>query len=176
MVQLRLKGVDDRTLIQTAEQALSICEDAGAALVINDRADVCALIGAHGVHVGWDDLPADAARRIVGPDAWVGVSTHDPDELAAALALKPDYVGYGPIWESPTKAGLRDARGLRALQAIVAQAGDVPVVAIGGITTAERVAAVIDAGAACAAVLSAVSGAADMPAAARALAEAAGRP
>lgn len=144
--------------------------------MINDRADVCALVGADGVHVGWDDLPAAAVRQIVGPDAWVGVSTHDPAELTRALSAGPDYVGYGPVWESPTKAGERDARGLQALGAIARAAGSTPVVAIGGLTTPARVAQAIAAGATAAAVLSAVSAAADMTAAARALAEAAHRP
>ncbi len=171
-VQLRLKGVDDRTLLSVAERALRICRDVGVALVINDRADVCALVGADGVHLGWDDLPPEAARDVVG-DAWVGVSTHDPAKLARALAAGPDYVGYGPVWESPTKEGLRDARGLQALAAIVAGAGQTPVVAIGGITEPARVARVMRAGAASAAVLSAVSGAADMREATRRLAQAA---
>ena len=142
--------------------------------MINDRADVAAMVGAAGVHVGWHDLPPHAAREIVGPDAWVGVSTHNPDELARALACAPDYVGFGPIWETSSKSGLCDAQGLSALHRVRRVAGPVPVVAIGGITTTQRAADAIRAGAAAVAVISAVSAAADMRAAVRDLVHALG--
>ena len=102
----------------------------------------------------------------------MGVSTHDPEGVVAAVSAGADYLGFGPVWDSPTKPGVRKARGVSALARAVELAGDVPVVAIGGITDAERVTAALRAGACGAAVLSAVSRASDMRLAARWLARA----
>ena len=173
---LRVKEPPDRALCSLARAAREICREAGVIFIVNDRADVAALVGADGVHVGDSDLPPEAARAIVGPDRWVGVSTHDPEGLAAAVAAGADYVGYGPVWESPTKVGVRPSRGVTALARAVELAGDVPVVAIGGITEPDRVTAALRAGACAAAVLSAVSHAPDMRSAARRLARAAEAP
>lgn len=159
-----------------ARAAAEICRAAGVIFIVNDRADIAALVGADGVHVGASDLPPEAAREIVGPDRWVGVSTHDPEGVVAAVAAGADYLGYGPVWDSPTKAGVRKPRGVDALARAVALAGDVPVVAIGGVTEPDRVAEALRAGACAAAVLSAVSHASDMRSAARWLARAAEAP
>ncbi len=122
---------------------------------MNDRVDVARLVGAGmGVHLGEADLPAAAARAILPPDAPIGVSTHDPEAAARAFALGDvDYVAFGPVYESPTKA-VRAARGLDAL-ARVAAGKTKPLVAIGGITL-ERLDAVWDAGADTAAMIGAL--------------------
>lgn len=176
-VQLRVKpGVmGDGELLDLCVQATARCRNAGVLLLVNDRADLAALAGADGVHVGWDDLPPAAAREIVGPDRLVGVSAHDVGELRRALQEGADYVGYGPVYASVTKAGVRAPRGLDALAAAVAIAaqarapggGGVPVVAIGGITDPDRAVAALRAGAAAAAVLSGVCRASDPASAAR---------
>jgi thiamine-phosphate pyrophosphorylase len=124
---------------------------AGARLVVNDRADVARLAGADGVHVGQDDLSAYDVRRIVGDEAIVGVSTHDPDQLAAAARSTASYLAVGPIYGTTTKATGYEARGLDLVRR--AAAFGRPVVAIGGITLAHA-RDVLGAGAASVAVIS----------------------
>jgi thiamine-phosphate pyrophosphorylase len=105
----------------------------GARLIVNDRADVAAIVGAGGVHVGQEDLPVEAARKICGGAVWVGVSTHNLEQLRAADATSADYIAVGPIFATGTKLNpdpvvglefLRSARGITRK----------PLVAIGGIT------------------------------------------
>ena len=105
----------------------------GALLIVNDRPDVAAAIEADGVHLGQDDVPISVARAIMGPERWVGVSTHDLDEAAAAVDAGADYLGVGPIFETSSKVGALPARGLALLEA-VRRTTDRPLVAIGGIT------------------------------------------
>jgi len=172
-VQLRLPDAPSRDLVAIGRRVRGVCREAGVPFIVNDRADVAALLEADGVHVGQDDLPPAAAREIVGPDRWLGVSTHDLAEVDAALAAGADYLGYGPVFDSPTKAGLRTPRGTAALAEAVRRAGGVPVVAIGGITGPSQARQAAEAGAAAVAVISAVTRAPDMTAAAAALANAA---
>jgi thiamine-phosphate pyrophosphorylase len=139
----------------------------GAALFVNDRVDVAMLFGADGAHVGPEDLPALAARRLLKPPALLGVSAGTLAEAKRAVKDGADYIGVGPIFATRTKADAGAPLGTDALAAIV-RAVSVPVVAIGGIDH-ENVAAVGATGAAGAAVVSAVVSAPDMAAAARAL-------
>lgn len=106
---------------------------AGALFFVNDRPDVARAVGADGVHLGQDDLPVAAARRILGPGTLVGVSTHDLDELRAALAAGADYVGVGPVYATGSKRGALPARGVDLLRA-ARRLTRVPLVGIGGIT------------------------------------------
>ncbi len=160
--QLREKGLDDRALFARAEVFCWLCRELGKIAIINDRPDVAAAVGADGVHLGQDDLCASAARRVLGAGRIIGVSTHSPEQVSAAVGACPDYIAVGPMFSTPLKpeygvagpALLRAARGLTSL----------PLVAIGGIT-AENAGAVAEAGGRCVAVCSAVIGAAD-PAAA----------
>jgi len=168
-VQLRLKDVSGQELVEVARAVREVCRDAGVPFVVNDRADVAALVGADGVHVGPDDLPPAAARAVVGPGRWVGVSTHDPAEVEAAVAAGADYLGFGPVFDSPTKAGVRTARGTEGLAEAVRLAGGLPVVAIGGVTVPVRARRAIAAGAAAVAVISGVARAPDMISAAAGL-------
>ena len=105
IVQLRDKELTDRALLERAAVARDAAHDAGALFVLNDRPDLAVACGADGVHVGQDDVPAAVARRIVGPDTLVGLSTHAPDELAASAGEPVDYISAGPVEPTPTKPG-----------------------------------------------------------------------
>ena len=154
-VQLRDKELTDRELLRAADASAAHAKACGGLLVVNDRVDVARLAGSGaGVHLGEDDLPAAEARAILAPGAPIGVSTHDPEAAARALALDAaDYVAFGPVYASPTKTA-RPPRGLEAL-ARVAEGKTKPLVAIGGITL-ERLAEVWDAGADSAAMIGAL--------------------
>lgn len=110
-MQLREKSLDDRTLLRRAEVLLAICRDRGAPFILNDRPDLALALGADGVHVGQDDCPPAVARRILGPDAVVGLSTHAPAELDGSRDEPVDYVSAGPVTPTPTKPG-RSGTGL----------------------------------------------------------------
>jgi thiamine-phosphate pyrophosphorylase len=150
VVQLRLKGAATGDLLEAARRLVALA--AGRALVIvNDRADVAALAGADGVHVGEEDLPVAEARRVVGPDLLLGRSTRTLADGLAALAAGADHVGFGPVFETGTKAIEAAPRGLAMLREVVAGV-PAPVVAIGGITL-HTIAEVAAEGAAAAAVI-----------------------
>lgn len=171
VVQLRLKDAGAGELLNIARQARALCE--GRALfLVNDRPDVARLAGADGVHLGQDDLPVAAAREILGPGMCIGLSTHGDAEIDGALGAGADYLGFGPVFETQTKAApLPPPHGPAGLARAVRRAGALPVVAIGGITAA-NVREVARAGAHCAAAIGELSRAADPAAAARAFAEA----
>ena len=114
-------------------------------MVVNDRADVASMVGAGGVHVGQEDLPAEDARRICGPSRWVGVSTHNLEQFRAAAETSADYIAVGPVFETTTKERPEPAVGLAFLRAVRPLTRK-PVVAIGGITL-ERAAEVYQSGA-----------------------------
>src|SRR5439155_24618443 len=124
-----------------------------------DRPELALQAGADGVHVGQDDLPVDAVRRLVGPDLIVGLSTHSPEQFDAGLESGADYLSVGPIWETPTKAG-RAAAGLDYVRYAAERAGTKPWFAIGGID-ADNIGDVVAAGASRAVVVRAIRDAAD---------------
>jgi len=164
MIQLRLKDADARTLVEVARSLVKALP-AGVPLVVNDRLDVALAAGAAGVHVGPDDLPAAAIRRLVPPQFLVGASVGTDAEIA--LAQGADYVGIGPIYDTVSKADAGSAIGPVTF-ARLARACMLPAVAIGGLD-AGNAAGVMIAGAAGVAVIRAVMGSADPEAAARAL-------
>jgi thiamine-phosphate pyrophosphorylase len=134
VLQLRLPAATPRELLDVARTVLPRARAHGALFLVNDRPDVARAAGADGVHLGQDDLPIAAARRVLGPDAVIGISTHDLHQARDAAAAGADYIGVGPIFETDTKIGALPARGLdllRAVRSIVS----LPIVAIGGITT-----------------------------------------
>lgn len=151
-IQLRDKDPSSGARLRLVEAALVLTRGAGARLIVNDRADLARMAGADGVHVGQEDLAVEDVRRLLGPAAIVGVSTHDDTQLAAAAAGSADYVAVGPIYGTATKDTGYSARGLDLLRHAAQRAGK-PVVAIGGITL-ERAPDVIAAGAASVAVIS----------------------
>jgi thiamine-phosphate pyrophosphorylase len=164
-VQIREKELPDGRLLKVLEEAREVTRRLGVPLAVNDRPDLAVLVGADYVHVGQDDLPPAAVRRF---GISVGVSTHAPGELARADA---DYVGVGPVYETPTKEG-RPAVGLEYVRHAAAHAR-VPWFAIGGIDET-TVADVVDAGARRIAVVRAIGAADDPERAARVLRQALG--
>lgn len=169
LVQLRDKRADDERLVATARAARAACLDHGALLVVNDRPDLAVPAGADGVHVGQDDLGPDEARRIVGPDVLLGISTHTRDQVTAAERSAADYLGVGPVHSTPTKPG-RPAVGLE-LVGDAARICTKPFFAIGGIDS-RSIGAVLAAGGTRVAVVRAVTEADDPGAAVRTLARA----
>jgi thiamine-phosphate pyrophosphorylase len=163
VLQLRIKPrggrADAGELVRIARMARRICDNAGAALIVNDRLDVALAADADGVHLGQTDLPLAAARRISG-DLWIGVSTHDLAQVRAACEAGADYLGFGPVFATTTKHDPDPVQGLSGLHAAVAEAGGRPVVAIGGIQPAD-VAGVYAAGAHAICAISAVNDARD---------------
>jgi thiamine-phosphate pyrophosphorylase len=168
MVQLRLKDEDARTL---AEVARALVAALPVPVTVNDRVDVALAVGAAGAHLGVDDLPVRAARRIVPPGFVLGASLGADAELARVAGA--DYVGIGPVYETSSKADAGSAIGVAEFARLMRAAG-LPAVAIGGITPANA-AALFAAGAAGVAVIRAVLGSSDPEAAARALRSASGR-
>ena len=173
-LQLRAKAVGARQLEAAARALLPLCRAAGVPFCVNDRLDVALVVGADVVHLGQDDLPLADAQRVRAaagrPDMLIGFSTHNPAQAAAAAAAGADYIGFGPVFGTRSKANPDPTVGLEAL-AEVCRAVAVPVVAIGGITL-EAVAAVARAGASAAALIAAIDAAPDPHAAGRAVAAA----
>jgi thiamine-phosphate pyrophosphorylase len=158
LVQLRDKTRSMAELLPLTRALRARCRAAGALFIVNDRADLALASDADGLHVGQDDLPAAAARRILPPPMRLGVSTHDPAQARQALADGADYVAVGSMFPTPTKAGFQLVG--PDLVRRVRQEIPVPLVAIGGITEANA-ADVMSAGADAVAVISAVCGAPD---------------
>ena len=132
LLQLRQKSGSSGALFALADSVVRRAEGALTRVMVNDRADVARAAGAHGVHVGQDDLSAAEARWIVGDSAIVGVSTHTREQIDRALESPASYLAVGPIFTTSTKATGYHARGLDLVR--YAAAGGKPVVAIGGIT------------------------------------------
>ena len=164
-VQLREKDLPGRPLLALAERLRTETARTGALLLVNDRIDVALAAEADGVHLGGGSVPVQVARRLLPPEALVGVSTHAPGEVVAAAGVGADFVFFGPVYATPAKAGAPQGEG-RLREAAAAAA--IPVLAIGGIT-AERVEGVRAAGAAGVAVIRAILEAPDPGAATRAL-------
>ena len=168
MVQLRDKEADDESLLEAARVFRRACDEHGALFWLNDRPDLVEACGADGVHVGHDDMPVAAARAAVGPDLLIGLSTHSPEQLDAALAESvADQLSVGPVWETPTKEG-RPAAGLSHVRHAASVAGSYPWFAIGGIDL-DNVREVTAAGASRIVVVRAIRDAEDPHAAAAAL-------
>ncbi len=166
-VQLRDKSTSAYNLCLSAAEIQPIARKFGAAFLVNDRVDIALVSGADGAHVGPDDLPAREARKLLPRPGVLGVSVGDRTEARRAERAGADYLGVGPVFATSTKPDAGEPLGIDQLAAIVG-AVSIPVVAIGGINL-ENLALVIGAGAAGAAVVSAVATADDMAAAARAL-------
>ena len=134
IMQLRLKDAPGRDFLAAARAIAEMSRKRGATLIVNDRVDIAILAGAHGVHLGQEDLPLEAARRIAGPDRIIGISTHNLEDARAAENGGADYIGFGPMYagglrNNPAGMGLDRLREIRA-------AVKIPIVAIGGITAA----------------------------------------
>lgn len=167
-VQLREKTADTRRFVELARDLDALLRPLGVPLWINDRIDVALAAGIDHVHVGQSDMTPADVRRLMGPQAVIGLSITRPEELVAEDLARVDCLGIGPVFATATKSDAAPALGLDGLAAI-RRAGGLPVVAIGGIGPAE-VAAVRATGVEGVAVVSAIMAAADPRAAARALA------
>jgi len=171
VIQLRDKELGDDELVAKAAPFRDAAREHSALFILNDRPDLVEACGADGVHVGQEDMAVAQARRGAGPAGIVGISTHTPDEIDAAVAAagddRPDQISVGPVWETPTKPG-RPAAGLGLVRYAARRGGDVPWFAIGGID-ASNVGDVVAAGAQRVVVVRVIRDAADPEAAARTL-------
>ncbi|HEX5000254.1 MAG TPA: thiamine phosphate synthase [Terriglobia bacterium] len=132
LVQLRNKDAAPATLLAQTE-AILLAAPPGALVIVNDHVDVALIARAAGAHVGQDDLPPEAARHVLGPEAIIGVSTHNLEQALAADRAPVDYIAVGPVFETRHKASPAAALGLETL-ALICRSVTRPVVAIGGIT------------------------------------------
>jgi len=169
-VQVRERDLSTRALLALARDLRALADPATCRLLINDRADLALATDHAGVHLRSDSLPVAVARRLVGPDRLVGVSAHSGEEVLRAESEGADYVVFGPIYATPSKASFGPPVGLRELEKICARAR-VPVLGIGGIT-AERARDVRGVGAFGVAVIAAILSAPDVERAARELVDA----
>ena len=145
VLQIRLKDLDDSALIQAANAIYPICNAAGVSVIMNDRPDIAAKIGAEGAHIGQDDMDYFSSRDVLGGDAILGVTCHNSKELAfQAASSGADYVAFGAFFETSTK--LPKSRAELEILSWWQEAVEIPSVAIGGITT-DNAAQVIEAGA-----------------------------
>ena len=158
-IQLREKDLDGKQLFLLAEKVRALCARYRAALFINDRIDVARAVGADGVQLGASSLPIETARELLGADRMIGASTHSVEEAREAERRGADFVLFGPVYFTPTKAAYGAPQGLPALKKIVENVA-LPVYAIGGIKP-DNVGAVVVAGVRGVALISAVMAAID---------------
>ena len=166
MVQLRERGMSDARLLDVASRCAEICRAEDIPFIVNDRVDIALACGADGVHLGQNDMPITSVRSLVGENSIIGLSTHSPEQIEEAATLAPDYIGVGPIHETPTKEG-RKAVGVQ-LVSYASQHAAQPWFAIGGLDPG-NVAEVVRAGARGVSVLRWVGQAVDPTAAVREL-------
>ncbi|PKB74055.1 MAG: thiamine-phosphate diphosphorylase [SAR202 cluster bacterium Io17-Chloro-G8] len=164
MLQLRDKLRDKGESLPLAHDLQKLCAEAGASLILNDHADVAAIVGAAGLHVGQTDLPVEQARQVLASHQVVGRSNHEIEELVESERMGADHVAFGSIYHTDTKGVGRPPQGIERLL-LARDAAQTPLVAIGGIT-AENAAPVIEAGADAICVTAAVGSAAEPEAAA----------
>lgn len=168
LVQYRAKTASSAEMYNEALQLKALCDSFNVPLIINDRLDIAMAVGAAGVHLGQDDLPCAAARKILGEDYLIGVSAHNPSEAKAALQNGADYLGCGAVFGTATKADVKKL-GMEGLTAICWEKG-LPVVGIGGVT-ADNYREVRAAGADGAAIVSGILAQPDISATVRAIAK-----
>jgi len=139
-LQLREKNLSDRELIAISQEIIKITSGTPTNFIMNDRADLAKIVGADGLHLGQDDLTLQEAKSILGENKIFGLSTHSLEQVSIATSQNPDYIGFGPIFPTPTKAKPDPAVGLTNIRQVV-ENSPIPVVAIGGIdeTNAEEV-------------------------------------
>ena len=155
LIQLREKHLSPREFFPQAQAAIEVARRHRVKIIINDRVDIALALKADGVHLGQEDMPPQAARAILGAEALIGFSTHNPAQANSARTLPIDYLAIGPIFATSSKSNRDPVVGLAGLEQVRNAVGNLPVVAIGGITV-ENLPTVLEAGATCAAVISAV--------------------
>lgn len=155
LIQLREKHASPREFYNEAEKALRLAAKLGARIIINDRVDIALALKADGVHLGQNDLPPEAARRLLGSQSIIGFSTHTIEQAREAARMPVDYLAFGPIFGTSSKSDAHARVGLEELRRVRAAIGQTPLVAIGGIDAANA-SQVQEAGADAVAVISAV--------------------
>jgi len=160
LVQYREKEKKMGVKYEECQAIREMTREAGAAFIVNDDIELAVLVQADGVHVGQEDLPIEAVRKLVGEDMAIGLSTHSPEQARDALARGADYIGVGPIFRTQTKDDVCDPVGFEYLDYVVAEM-DIPFVAIGGIKE-HNVADVMRHGASCVALVTEIVGAEDI--------------
>lgn len=155
LIQLREKHASPRDFYAAAAEAIKIAQPRNVRIIINDRVDIALSLKANGVHLGQDDMPPQEARKILGKDSIIGFSTHSIQQAQAALDLPIDYIAFGPIFPTKTKDNPDEVVGLEGLRAARNVAGELPLVAIGGINE-ENLAHVLKNGADSAAMIGAI--------------------
>jgi thiamine-phosphate pyrophosphorylase len=151
--QYRSKSETRKSIYEQSLQLARIARAAGALFIVNDHADIAAAVDADGVHLGQDDLPCEYARKLLGNNKLIGISTHNAEQARTAEGIGADYIGFGPLFETATK----DAGQMQGIENLskVKRAVGIPVIAIGGINHA-NVQDVIRSGADGAAIISAI--------------------
>ncbi|MBX3330234.1 MAG: thiamine phosphate synthase [Nitrospira sp.] len=158
--QYRNKTASMKAAYAEALPLRKAAHELGVLFIVNDRCDLAMAVGADGVHLGQGDLPLDLARKVMGPDKLIGISTHSREQVVAATAGRPNYLGFGPIFTPASKSDHDPVVGLQGLR-IIRPLTTLPIFAIGGIT-ADRADEVIRAGADGVAVISAILKAPDI--------------
>jgi thiamine-phosphate pyrophosphorylase len=133
LIQLREKNASPREFYESAREVLSVAEERNVKIIINDRADI-ALALKTGVHLGQDDLPPPAARKLLGKNAVIGFSTHSVEQAIEAVRLPVDYIAIGPVFATKTKQNPEKTVGLKGVERVRRAVGNFPLVAIGGVT------------------------------------------
>jgi thiamine-phosphate pyrophosphorylase len=155
LIQLREKYAAPDEFYEMAKQAVELANRSGVGIIINDRVDIALALKAGGIHLGQEDLPPAEARKLLGPNAIIGYSTHNIEQVDAAKNEPVDYIAFGPIYPTASKEDPDPVVGLEKLREIKTLIGDLPLVAIGGIN-AENYREVLAAGADSVAMISAV--------------------
>jgi thiamine-phosphate pyrophosphorylase len=155
LIQLREKTLPAWEFYRQARAALVVARARGVRLIINDRVDIALALGADGVHLGQEDIPPEAARRLLGEQAIIGLSTHNIEQATRAAKHDINYLAIGPVFRTTTKRNPAPAVGLEAIRSVRSIVGSLPVVAIGGINEANA-RDVIEAGADAVAVIHAL--------------------
>lgn len=159
-IQIREKSASTRAFYDAVIESLAVARQFGMKLIVNDRVDIAIAAGVDGVHLGQDDLSPVVARKLLGPDAIIGYSTHSVNQAIAAAKLPVDYIAIGPVFDTTTKQDPGPVVGLDGIRKVREQIGDLPLVAIGGISLS-NIADTLSAGADSAAVISGLFGASD---------------
>ncbi len=160
IIQYREKKLSGAKMLEECRQLRQLANEYNACFIVNDHIDLATLVGADGIHLGQDDIPVREARKLVGKDMCIGLSTHSPKQALEALAAGADYIGVGPVFATNTKEDVVDPVGLEYVDWVSANIR-LPFVAIGGIKE-HNIAKVASHGAKCCALVSEFTGAPDI--------------
>lgn len=152
-IQIREKNASSDEFYRSVVECLEIAKPTGTTIIVNDRVDIALAALSHGVHLGQTDLPLAEARKLLGEEAIIGISTHSVEQARRAFEMPVNYIAFGPIWPTSSKANPDPVVGLDLLRDVKSVVGDLPLVAIGGISDS-NLNATLSAGADSAAIIS----------------------